>query len=63
MGKLMSKLKSAAAKRKRSKTAGTAKEIGKKALKAGLIAGGVVAVQVAAREVAVRRGLVKRKVV
>ena len=63
MGTLMRKIKSAAAKRKRRKSTGTAKEIGKKALKAGLVAGGVVAVQVAAREVAIRRGLVKRKVV
>jgi len=63
MGKLMSKLRSAAAKRKRSKRAGTAKQIGKKALKAGLVAGSIVAAQVAIREVAVRRGLVKRKVV
>jgi hypothetical protein len=63
MAKLLSKLKAAAAKRKRQKRTGTAKEIGKKALKAGLVAGGIVAAQVAVREVAVRRGLVKRKVV
>lgn len=63
MAKLMKKLRSAAAKRKRSRQAGTAKQIGKKALKAGLVAGGIVAAQVAVREVAVRRGLVKRKVV
>ena len=63
MGKLMTKLKSAAAKRKRRKQAGTAAEISKKALKAGLVAGSVVAAQVVIREVAVRRGLVKRKVV
>ena len=63
MAKLMSKLKSAAAKRKRHKQSGTAKEIGKKALKAGLVAGSVVAAQVAIREIAVRRGLVKRKAV
>jgi hypothetical protein len=63
MGRLKNKLKSAAAKRKRRKNTGVAKAIGKKALKAGLVAGTIVAAQVAVREVAVRRGLVKRKAV
>ena len=61
MGRLIKKLKAAAAKRKRAKVAGTAKAIGKKALKAGLVAGGVVAAQVVVREVAARRGLISRK--
>lgn len=61
MASIIKKIKARAAKRRVRKNTGVAKEIGKKALKAGLVAGGVVAAQVVAREVAVRRGLIKPK--
>ena len=57
MAKLTQRIKSAAARRKLRKKTTVAKQIGKKALKAGLVAGGVVAAQVVVREVAARRGI------
>ena len=57
MGKIAQRIKSAASKRKLRRKATVARQIGKKALKAGLVAGGVVAAQVVVREVAARRGI------
>ena len=57
MARLTQRIKSAAAKRRLRKKTTVAKQIGKKALKAGLVAGGVVAAQVVVREVAARRGI------
>ena len=57
MAKLTQRIKAAAAKRKLRKKTTVARQIGKKALKAGLVAGSVVAAQVVVREVAARRGI------
>jgi hypothetical protein len=59
MASIIRKLKNASTKRKIRKNATVAKQIGKKALKAGLVAGGMVAAQVALKEVAARRRLRK----